>query len=102
MLSGLVDLSPAPEEVDIGDAEPAQGAFDPSGFVEGLSVVDLPGGLRCHRLATPSVDRGEHGSMRHLGRGRGDRCGVSRFGAGLSGVLVQGEQGSDPVRTRGG
>jgi hypothetical protein len=91
LLSGLVDLTPTPEEVDVGDSEPAQGSFDPAGFVEGLSVGDLLGGLSCHRLATmPRVDRGEHGSMRHPGSGRGDGCGGSRIGAGLSGVLVQG------------
>ena len=52
MLSGPIDFSSAPEEADVGDAEFAQGSLDPSGFVEGLSVGDLFGGLRRHRFAT--------------------------------------------------
>jgi len=102
LLSGLVDFLPAAEEVNVGDSEPAQGSLDPPGFVKGLSVGDLLGGLRCNRLArTPCVDRREHRAVRHHGGGRGGGCGGSRFGAGLSGVVVQGEQGPDPVRTRG-
>jgi hypothetical protein len=102
VLCDAVDLSPAPEEVDIGDAEPAQGSLDPARFIEGLSVGDLLGCLRHRWLATMlGAERGEHGWVWRMSGGRCGGCGGSRLGARLSGVLVQGEQGPDPVRTRG-
>lgn len=59
LLGGAVALSRAPEEIDVSYAKPAQGSLDPSWFVEGLSLGDLLGGLRRHRLVTmPSLDRG--------------------------------------------
>ncbi|MCW2909247.1 MAG: hypothetical protein JWL68_4036, partial [Actinomycetia bacterium] len=39
-------------KIDVIDAETAQGSLDPSWYVQVLSVGDLLGGLRCHRLAT--------------------------------------------------
>jgi hypothetical protein len=47
-----VEVSSTSEKIDVIDAETAQGSLDPSWYVQVLSVGDLLGGLRCHRLAT--------------------------------------------------
>jgi hypothetical protein len=43
----------------------------------------------------------EPGALRHPGGGRGRGYSGGRFGAGLGGVVVQREQGPDPVRPGG-
>jgi hypothetical protein len=46
LLCSEIDFSTPPEEVDVGDAQPAQSSFGHSGFIERLSVGELLGGLR--------------------------------------------------------